>query len=129
MDAEQNRKVVQAAYEAFLRGEMEAVFDVLADDVVWTNHSGEGNPIRGVFYGKSGVQQFFSHFDQFDLERFDVRDYVAIEDTVIVVIDSKTTVKATGKSSEGPHIHVMKLRDGKLASWDEYEDVAHNPWV
>jgi ketosteroid isomerase-like protein len=129
MSAEENRKIVQLTYEAFNRGEMNVVFDSLADDIVWTNHSWESSPLRGVFYTKSGVQQFFSNFDQIELERFDVKDIIAVEDTVIVLIDCKTNVKPTGKSVESTLVHLMTLRDGKLATWDEYEDNAHNPWV
>jgi ketosteroid isomerase-like protein len=129
MGAEENRKAVQLVYEAFNRGEIDVVFDALTEDTVWTNHSGEGTPHNGVFYRKSGVQQFFSHFDRFDLDRFDIRDIVAVDDTVILVIDSKTTVKASGKSAEQTLVHIMTLKDGKLGKWDEYEDEAHNPWV
>lgn len=87
-------------------------------------------PIAGAFYGKSGVGQFFSILtDQANLERFDIREYVAVDDTVVVLVDCKTTVKATGKSAEGTLVHLMKMHDGKLATWDEYEDTAHNPWV
>lgn len=129
MDAEENRKIAQLTYEAFNRGEMNVVFDSLADDIVWTNHCWESSPLRGVFYGKSGVQQFFSNFDQFELERFDVKDIVAVDDTVVVLIDFKTTVKATGKSAESTNVHLMTLRDGKLATWDAYQDNANNPWV
>jgi ketosteroid isomerase-like protein len=128
MSAEENRKIVQLAYEAFNRGEMNVVFDSLADDIVWTNHSWESSPKRGVFYGKSGVQQFFSNFDKFEMERFDVKDIVAVEDTVIVLVDYKETVKATGKSFESTLVHLMTLRDGKLATWDEYMDDTDNPW-
>lgn len=46
MDAEGNRKTVQTVYEAFLRGEMEVLFDSLHDDIVWNNHSGEGNLLQ-----------------------------------------------------------------------------------
>jgi len=129
MGAEENRKTVQLAYEAFNRGEMNVVFDALADDIVWTNHSWEDSPLRGAFYGKSGVQQFFSNLSHHvDLERFDVKDFIATEDTVIVLIDLKSTIKATGKSVEGTIVNLMTLQDGKLATWDEYEDNADNPW-
>lgn len=129
MGAEENRKIVQLAYEAFNRGEMNVVLDSLADDIVWTNHTWENSAIRGVFYGRSGVKQFFSTLAaQVDLERFDVKEIIAVEDTVIVLIDAKSTVKATGKSFEGTSVHLMTLKDGKLATWDEYEDNAHNPW-
>ncbi|MEX2553493.1 MAG: nuclear transport factor 2 family protein [Actinomycetota bacterium] len=129
MGAEENRKTVQLVYEAFNRGEINLVFDSLADDVVWTNHSWESSPLRGVFSGKTGVEQFFSNLDQIELERFDVKDIIAVEDTVIVLIDYKANVKRTGKSVESTLVHLMTLRDGKLATWDEYEDNAPNPWV
>lgn len=126
MGAEENRKTVQLVCEAFNRGEMDVVFDALADDIVWTNHSADGSPPEGAFHGKSGVQQFFSDFHLFDLDRFEIKSTIAVEDKVILLIDAKSTIKATGKPAEGMQVHLMTLEDGKLATWDEYEDEAHN---
>ena len=132
MGVEENRKVVQLAYEAFLRGEMKVLFDSLADDIVWTNYSYPDSPISGVFYGKSGVQQFFAALGgQSDIQKFDITHYLAAEDKVVVLVDYKATIKATGKTSEQYLVHVMTVKDGKIATWDEYEDAAghDNPWL
>jgi len=130
MGTEQNRKAVQLTYEAFGRCEMDVVFDALADDVVWTNYSWEESPIRGVFYGKTGVQHFFGALDSHvDIQKLDVTDIIAAEDKVVVLLDYQSTVKATGKGTAGTLVHVMTVTEGKIATWDGYEDAAENPWI
>jgi ketosteroid isomerase-like protein len=60
MSDEENRQIVVDAYAAFGRGDIEAVIDSLAEDVVWTNHSFPASPTSGVFHGQDGVWDFFT---------------------------------------------------------------------
>lgn len=129
MSAEENRKLVQMCYEAFNRGDLDTVYDALAEDVVWTNHGIPTCPYSGVYYGKGGVEAFFADLDTIELERFDVRQILAEDDTVVVLLDERYSVKATGKSSEGPLVHVLTLRDGKIASFDEFEHCENSAWL
>jgi ketosteroid isomerase-like protein len=124
----ENRKLVRHAYEAFGRGDLETLFEVLADDIVWTSRTLSASPLSGVYYGKSGVQQFFDNLDLIDLNRFDVRTILAEDDTVVALIDGRITVKATGKTANQPLVHVFTFKDGKVAAFDNYEDDARSPW-
>lgn len=129
MGREENRKLVQMCYEAFSRDDMATVFEALSDDVVWTNHSPPACPYSGVYYGKGGVEDFFSDLSAIELERFDVRRILAEDDTVVVILDDRYTMKSTGKSSEGPLVHVLTLTDGKIASFDEFEHGGNAAWA
>jgi ketosteroid isomerase-like protein len=72
MSDEENRQIVVDAYAAFGRGDIEAVIDSLAEDVVWTNHSVPASPTSGVFHGKDGVRDFFTVVaDTLDISKFD----------------------------------------------------------
>jgi ketosteroid isomerase-like protein len=129
MSAEENRKLVQICYEAFSRGNMATVFEALSDDVVWTNHSPAACPYNGVYYGKGGVEDFLSDLSAIELEKFDVRHILAEDETVVVLLDDRYTMKSTGKSSEGPLVHVLTLNDGKIASFDEFEHCSNAAWA
>ena len=129
MSAAENRQIVADAYAAFGQGNIGAVIDSVTDDVVWTNHAPAAAPTSGVFHGKDGVQTFFELVnDTLDISKFDVRTIVADGDAAVVWIDSIVTVKSNGKTIEGPLVHWMTLRDGKLATFDEFEHDTHDGW-
>jgi ketosteroid isomerase-like protein len=130
MSSEQNRKNVQMAYEGFNRGDLDAVLDALTDDVVWSDRSLQVSPLSGVYYGKSGVMDFFSKLlSLVEFPRFDVSQILADEDTVVVLVDATTTVKETGKTVDQTLVHVLGFRGEKASTFDLYEDDSRSPWV
>jgi uncharacterized protein len=130
MSAEQNRKNVQLAYEGFNRGDLNAVLDVLTEDVVWSDRSLSASPLSGVYYGKSGVMNFFTKLlELVELSKFDVTRILAEEDTVVVLVDATTTVKESGRTVDQTLVHVLSFRDEQACSFDLYEDDARSPWA
>ncbi|HEX2178936.1 MAG TPA: nuclear transport factor 2 family protein [Actinomycetota bacterium] len=126
MTADENRRKVREVYEAFGRGEIAAVMDGLSDDIVWTCYA--ATPFKGVYRGKQGVQEFFAKQALIDLDRFEVTNILAEGDTVVVLIDNRYTVKATGKSAEGPIVQVLKMTEGKVTEWYEVEHASVEAW-
>ena len=60
MGADANIKTIRMVYEAFGRGDVGAISDVVADDVDWaTEASGTGAPWYGPHRGRDGVAAFF----------------------------------------------------------------------
>ena len=122
MTAEENNKaLVAAAYEGFGRGDLGPIFSMLADDVVWTNHATSAAPFSGEYKGAAGVQQFFEALDAIEITHFDFHTLVAEGDIVVGLGDTAYTVKATGKSAAGPLVHVLRMENGKLVRFDEFE--------
>src|SRR5580704_5970393 len=61
--ADDNIKTIQGIYEAFGRGDVQAVLDCVSDDVDWAAEaSSAGAPWYGVRHGKAGVASFFEAF-------------------------------------------------------------------
>lgn len=111
------------------QGDIGAVIGSLTEDVVWINHASAAAPTSGVFHGKDGVQTFFELVnDTLDISKFDVRTIIA-DGYVVVWIDSVATVRRNGKAIEGPMVHWMTLRDGKLTTFDEFEHDTHDGWT
>jgi ketosteroid isomerase-like protein len=76
--------VVQQGYEAFGRGDIPAVLDLLTDDVEWTMQGPPVIPFAGTFRGREGIAEFFSLLDEtVEFEQFEPRKFVAQGDTVV----------------------------------------------
>lgn len=130
MGAAENRQIVTDVYMAFGQGDIGGVIDSLTDDVVCTNHSVQTNPTSGVFRGKDGVQKFLGLVNEaLDISKLDVRTMIAEDDVVVVLLDYAATVRSNGKTFEGPLVHWFTLRDGKLATFDEFEHETHDGWT
>ena len=129
MSAESNKALVAAAYEGFSRGDLSAVFAALDENIVWTHHSDPKSPISGEFRGIAGVQEFFTKLDAAcEITKFDMHTLLAENDTLVAIGMGAFTVKATGKSSEGMIVHVFRMADDKVISFDEFEQVNPGTW-
>jgi ketosteroid isomerase-like protein len=116
---------VQQGYEAFGRGDIPALLDLLTDDVEWTLQGPSVIPFAGTRYGREGVAEFFSVLDEtLEFEQFEPREIVAQGDTVVVVGIERSLSKATGRKIEHEWAHVNTLRDGKIAKFRAFEDTA-----
>jgi ketosteroid isomerase-like protein len=122
MGATENKAIVASTYDAFGRGDMDAIFAVFADDIVWSNHSSAASPTHGEFKGKEALQQYFaSTLDAIEVTGFELKTLVAEGDHVVALLEQAFTRKATGKTEEGPLVHFCEVRDGKITRVDEFE--------
>ena len=125
MSERTNADVVQQGYEAFGRGDIPALLDLLTDDVEWTLQGPSVIPFAGTRHGREGVAEFFSVLDEtLEFEQFEPREIVAQGDTVVVVGIERSLSKATGHKIEQEWAHVNTLRDGKIARFRAFEDTA-----
>jgi len=99
----QNTKVVQDAYAAFTRGDVQALLGCFADDIVWTAVYGTGSlvPTSGVRRGKAAVAEFFRQVAaNVNFSTFEPKQFVAAGDKV-VALGHYTATTPIGKSFEG----------------------------
>jgi uncharacterized protein len=125
VEVAQNVDVVQQAYEAFGRGDIPGVLELLTDDVEWTMQGPSVIPFAGTFRGREGIAEFFTLLDEtLEFEQFEPRKFVGQGDTVVVVGYERGLVKPTGRTFEHEWAHVYTLRDGKIATGLFLEDTA-----
>jgi uncharacterized protein len=125
VEVAQNVDVVQQGYEAFGRGDIPAVLELLTDDVVWTEQGPSVIPFAGTFRGREGIAEFFTLLDEtLEFEQFEPRKFVGQGDTVVVVGYERSLAKPTGRTFEQEWAHVYTLRDGKIATGLFIEDTA-----
>ncbi len=123
MGAAENKAAVTAMYEAFGAGDIEALLGANAPDAVWTIHSGKGSPMSGEYKGIDAIRGVFAKIPEtIDMTRFDIAPLAAEGDVVVARGEQNYTVKATGKTVEGPILHVFTFdAAGKVARFEEYE--------
>jgi hypothetical protein len=117
-----NTTLVQSAYDAFDRGDIVSVIDMVDDDVDWSSPT--TLPQGGRFRGKAGVGEFFQGVGAaWGALALDVE--CVCEGGADLVIG---VVRADGKRQDGTPsgygaTHVFTVRDGKIVRFREYTDL------
>jgi uncharacterized protein len=126
VSAEENTRLAQSAYEAFGRGDMPALAELMADDIEWVNPGDpDDDPMAGTYRGKDAVLGWFGKLaEHLDFSTFEPRDFIAQGDKVVSIVYAEATVRSTGRSVVQDEAHVWTFSDGKLARFQIYFDTA-----
>lgn len=119
----ENVDVVKQGFEAFGRGDLDAVAETFDEQVEWW--SSEELPNGGKIQGRDAVIESFAaiseDWDDFSLETeqfLDAGDWVAVRGTV------RAKAKSSGQSVEGRFAHLVEVRDGKTVRAEYHSDSA-----
>jgi ketosteroid isomerase-like protein len=125
-----NTETVQGLYAAFGRGDVPAILERLADDVVWDN-SGVASrecPWNGQFNGKANVPGFFAAVGEnldFEDGTFEPRTFVESGNTVAVVLRLESQLRKNGRRLENDSVHVWTFDDsGLVIRYQHFNDTA-----
>ena len=126
MSADDNIKTIMSVYEAFGRGDVPAMLDVLADDVDWAAETTSTvAPWYGVRHGKDAVAAFFEAFGStMDVEEFTPISFASNDTDVMTVVRFRVKSRATGKTAAMNLHHYFTFRDGKISYYRGSEDSA-----
>ena len=125
MSADENTRLVQGAYEAFGRGDMPALAEVMADDIEWVNPGDpDVDPNAGTFKGKDAVLGWFSGLTStLDFTTFEPREFIAQNDKVVSLVYAEATVRNNGRTVASHEAHVWTFRDGELSQVRIYSPI------
>src|SRR6185436_5080538 len=126
MQEAQNTKVVQEAYAAFGRGDVQGIIDRLDDGIVWKGVYGAGPhvPTAGERRGKAQVGEFFEQVAQnVNFSSFEPKEFIATGDKV-VALGHYTAKTPIGKSFDADFAMVFTLKNGKVVEFQEFSDSA-----
>ena len=126
MQEAQNTKVVQDAYAAFGRGDIQTLLTYLADDIIWTAVYGAGShvPTSGVRRGRPAVAEFFKQVaENVRFSQFEPKEFVATGDKVVALGRYKATTPIN-KGFDSDFAMVFTLRNGKVTHFQEFCDSA-----
>jgi ketosteroid isomerase-like protein len=113
----ETRRVVEALYAAFLAGDGEGMIAQMADDVEVTFLG------QGTFHGIPAVRRFMQ-FSAALLKDVDFQiGALIIDGEVGSAVWRETATTAAGEPWENHGVDVIRVRDGKVASLHENNDV------
>lgn len=124
--------VAQALYDAFGRGDIDAVLALFDPAIEW--REAEGNPYQpdgAPWVGPHAiVTQLFARLGQ-DWDRFTVTPRVirAMADGVVTEGRYTGVFKATGRSIDVQICHVLRMRDGRVTHFQQYIDTSTLQWA
>jgi uncharacterized protein len=126
MGEAENTKVVQDAYAAFGRGDVQAILDKLDDNIAWQGVYGGGShvPMAGEKRGKAAVAEFFKLVGtHVNFTRFEPKEFIATGDKV-VTLGHYTAKTSAGKEFDSDFAMVFTMRNGKVTAFQEFLNVA-----
>jgi ketosteroid isomerase-like protein len=121
--AKDNVDVVQHAWDAFARGDIDAVVEAIAPTA--ETRVPESVPWGGTYVGPDGFRDFLYKLGQaFDQFKATPDKVLGADDNHVIVI-AKTKGRAKGGGTiEGSNVWVYQLRDGLIADAESWGDTA-----
>jgi len=119
-----NSNPVRALYAAFAKGDMAAALAAMAPDIVWNEAENYPYADRNPYLGPEAVLHGVFARIGADWENFSVNSEELIDGGErIVSLGHYTGVcKATGKPMRAQFAHVFSVKNGKIASFQQYAD-------
>ena len=117
----QDEEVVRRGYDAFSRGDMQTLREVLDPDVVW--HSPGRSQLASDYEGVDAVLGFFARTVELTggTFRVEVHDVVANDEHVVGL--HAVTAEREGKTLQDRNILVFHVRDGRASEvWQFWAD-------
>src|SRR5579863_1420097 len=125
MNEQQNQAIVQSMYDAFGRGDVQAILNNMTSDADWIFEAPEIIPYAGVGKGPAAALRFFGGLATTQTGQKLTVDYIVAQgDKVASYGRYAATVTATGKSFNAPFGHFFTIRDGKVTSFVNLGDTA-----
>jgi uncharacterized protein len=117
-----NVDTARSAYEAFRRGDLEALSDDFAEDAVW--YTSDELPLGGETRGRDAIMANFAQIPNY-WSSFSVEPSEFIDGGDTVVVCGTQRAGNDNGSFESPFAHVMKYNgDGKLVRGEFHADSA-----
>ena len=118
-------ELVESAFDAWNRGDIEAFAGHVAENVAWLEVSGrpEGAPVERL--GRERLRQSLeSLFDVWESYRLDVERLEDLGDRVLAVVREVGRGRASGVEVEGLWGYLITVEDGLIARIEAYRDAA-----
>ena len=116
-----NVDTARSAYEAFGRGDLEALKGMLAEDSTWV--TSDELPLGGETQGRDAIVADFAQIPKY-WSSFSVEPEEFIDAGEWVVVRGTQRAGNDGGSFESPFAHLMKFADGMIVRGEFYADSA-----
>ena len=124
MGIAENKQVVLDFYDAGARGDMDACFALLSDDIVWTNIG--STRFSGTYRGKQMLLELLLGplFDQLKAGIGSEIERLTAEGDIVVAQTSGTAETLDGRPYNNSYCQVIRVANGKITAVKEYFDTA-----
>jgi uncharacterized protein len=123
MNERENTHLVLRAYQSVKTGDMQALLNLMASDVVWSLPDMPNVPFAGTRRGRDQVAKFFSIMaDVQDIVEFAPEQFVAQAEKVVALGHFTMRIKATGKLAQSKFAHVWTIEGNQVTEMREYVD-------
>jgi ketosteroid isomerase-like protein len=121
--AKDNVDVVQGAWDAFARGDIDGAVEPIAPNA--ETRVPESVPWGGTYVGPDGFRDFLYKLDQaFDQFKATPDKVLGADDNHVVVVARTRGRTKSGGVVEGSNVWVYQLRDGMIADAEAWADTA-----
>jgi len=121
--AQDNVDVVQGAWDAFGRGDIDAVLEAIAPSA--ETRLPESLPWGGTYAGPDGFRDFLTKLgDSWDQFSATPQKVLGADDNHVVVLAKTKGRTKAGATIEGKTIWIYQLRDGRIADAESFGDTA-----
>ena len=116
-----NVELVRRVYEAFGRGDVDAVFAAMKPDIEWDES--EGMPYGGVYRGRDAIVE-----NVFGPILADVEGFTANPDEILELDDARVLARGRhgGRGPAGPvdarFIHIWTVAEDKVSRYEQLAD-------
>jgi ketosteroid isomerase-like protein len=122
MSPEDNVKIVQQMYRAFLRRDVPGILVHLDDDIIWIVPGSSAVPMD-VRKGLTEVRQFFETVKKMlEFRLFEPREYIAQGSRVVTLVRYEGWNKSTDREFAADSAMVWTVENGKAVAFQEYTD-------
>jgi uncharacterized protein len=118
--SQDNVAITQDIFGRFGRGDIPAILELLAPDVLIEFYGPPVIPYAGTYRGQGQARRFFETvLSSVDIHQFDPEEFIAERDKVVVTGHLRLTARATGGTIDSDFVHVITMKDGK---WQRFRD-------
>lgn len=119
-----NVEAVRALYAAFAKGDMPAALACMAPDIVWNEAENFPYADRNPYVGPDAVLMGVFARIGGDWDGFAAVSDEIIDggDTIVSLGHYSGASKATGKAMRAQFAHVFRVKNGKIAAFQQYAD-------
>jgi uncharacterized protein len=120
-----NVEAARRSYDAFERGDMEAVVADMAEEIEW--EQAQGLPHGGRYSGLAAVRrEVFEPLDRDWWDEFHAlpEEFLDAGEHVVVLGRYTGSAKATGRSLDVPYAHIWTFRNGRAVRCRQFLDTA-----
>jgi uncharacterized protein len=118
-----DEEVVRAIWNAWERGDVPAMFELIDPEVVVTQFP-EQIDVRD-YHGHEGTREVMADWigtwDDYEIELLDLRE---VGEAVIATLHQRGRGKASGVAMQGDVWFVWRVRDGKVVRWQMFSSEA-----